>query len=151
MLNIPVRGDGTIDEKERAVVVEIGEWMATNSGAIYDTRPWKIFGEGPAMESAAALSGPGFNEGKGKSFGAADIRFTSKNGYVYATVLGWPENGQLSIRSMSNGNVNLEKAVSSVEMVGNGQKLKFSQTNEGLLVNLNEKPKLSYAIALKIA
>ena len=151
LLNIPVRGNGTIDELERAIVVEIGEWMAVNSDAIYDTRPWKVFGEGPAMEAAPALSAQGFNEGKGKPFGATDIRFTTKTNQVYATVLGWPENGQVLIKSMKEGNANLEKGVSAVEMVGNGQKLKFSQTNEGLLVNLNEKPKLSYAFALKIS
>ncbi len=151
LLNIPVRGNGTIDELERAIVVEIGEWMAANSDAIYDTRPWNVFGEGPAMESAPALSAQGFNEGKGKPFGATDIRFTTKNNEVYATVLGWPENGQVLIKSMKAGSANLEKAVSVVEMVGNGQKLKFSQTNEGLRVNVNEKPKLSYAFALKIS
>lgn len=151
LLNIPVRGNGTIDELERAIVVEIGEWMAANSDAIYDTRPWNVFGEGPAMESAPALSAQGFNEGKGKPFGATDIRFTTKNNEVYATVLGWPENGQVLIKSMKAGSANLEKAISVVEMVGNGQKLKFSQTNEGLRVNVNEKPKLSYAFALKIS
>lgn len=151
LLNIPVRGNGTIDELERAIVVEIGEWMAANSDAIYDTRPWNVFGEGPAMEAAPALSAQGFNEGKGKPFGATDIRFTTKNNEVYATVLGWPENGQVLIKSMKAGSANLEKAISVVEMVGNGQKLKFSQTNEGLRVNVNEKPKLSYAFALKIS
>jgi alpha-L-fucosidase len=101
------------------------------------------------MGSAGALSGPGFNEGKGKPLGAEDIRFTTKNSLVYATVLGWPENGQVLIKSMKDAN--LGKTVSAVEMLGTGQKLKFSETNEGLLVNLNEKPKLSYAFALKIS
>jgi len=151
LLNIPVRGNGTIDELEHAIVVEVGEWMAANSEAIYDTRPWKLFGEGPATETASAMSGPGFNEGSGKPFGASDIRFTTKNGLVYATVLGWPENGQVLIKSMKKGGANLDKEVSAVEMVGSGEKLKFSGTNEGLLVMLNEKPKLSYAFALKIA
>jgi len=149
LLSVPVRANGTIDELERAVVVEIGEWMAANSEAIYDTRPWKVFGEGPAMESAAALSGPGFNEGRGKPFGAADIRFTTKNGLVYATMLGWPESGQVLIKSMNDAT--LGKAVSAVEMLDNGQKLRFSQTNEGLLISLSERPKLSYAFALKIS
>jgi len=151
LLNVPVRGNGTIDELERAIVVEIGEWMAANSEAIYDTRPWKVFGEGPAMESAPALSAQGFNEGKGKPFGATDIRFTTKNDQVYATVMGWPENGQVLIKSMKEGSANLQKAVSSVEMLGGGQKLRFSQSNEGLLINLAEKPKLSYAFALRIS
>ena len=53
LLNIPVRGDGSIDEIERGVVEDIGRWMQLNSESIYGTRPWKIFGEGPAQENAA--------------------------------------------------------------------------------------------------
>ena len=67
MLNIPVRGDGTIDEKERKIVEGIGVWMKVNSESIYGTRPWKIFGEGPAQQTATQLSGHGFNEGKGET------------------------------------------------------------------------------------
>jgi alpha-L-fucosidase len=52
--------------------------MQVNGEAIYGTRPWKVFGEGPAIESAAPISAQGFNEGKGKPFGAEDIRFTVK-------------------------------------------------------------------------
>jgi len=47
MRNIPVKGDGSIDELERAIVEEIRVWMNLNGDSIYDTRPWKFFGEGP--------------------------------------------------------------------------------------------------------
>ena len=78
LLNIPVRGDGTIDDDERKVVAGITSWMKINSEAIYSTRPWKIFGEGPAIEDVAPLKAQGFNEGKGKPFTYEDIRFTIK-------------------------------------------------------------------------
>ncbi len=78
LLNIPVRGDGSIDELEMAIVKEVGDWMKINSEAVYATRPWKIFGEGPAIESAASLSAQGFTEGKSKPLGAEDFRFTTK-------------------------------------------------------------------------
>lgn len=77
MLNIPLRGDGSLDELEFQVVEELGQWMRQNGESIYGTRPWKIFGEGPAQESAAALSAQGFNEGKGKPFTSEDIRFAA--------------------------------------------------------------------------
>src|SRR5664279_3124631 len=73
LLNIPVRGDGTIDNDERKVVAGITDWMKINDEAIYSTRPWKIFGEGPAIEDVAPLKAQGFNEGKGKPFTAEDI------------------------------------------------------------------------------
>ncbi len=104
LLNIPVKGNGTIDDLERKVVLDIGRWMNMNSESIYSTRPWTIFGEGPAQESAAALSAQGFNEGKGKPFTSADIRFTIKGETLYATVLGWPENGKALIKSLAKGN-----------------------------------------------
>jgi len=33
-LGFPVRGDGTIDDQERAIVEEIGVWMKLNSESI---------------------------------------------------------------------------------------------------------------------
>ncbi len=151
LLNVPVRGNGSIDELEQAIVEEIGEWMAVNSEAIYGTRPWTVFGEGPAMESSAPLSAQGFNEGKGRPFGPSDIRFTTKNNAVYAIVLGWPENGKINIESMKLGNKNLDKSIQAVEIPGTGASLSFLQNDGGLVVNLPEsRPKYSYAFTLKI-
>ena len=152
LLSVPVRGNGTIDEQERAIVEEIGRWMAVNGEGIYDSRPWSTLGEGPVMEEAAApLSGPGFNEGKGKPFSAADIRFTAGKDAVYAFVMGWPDNGTVTIKSMRAGGAHLKKAVSRVELLGGGT-LAFRQTEAGLQVTLpRERAALPYAIALKVA
>lgn len=150
LLNIPVKGNGTIDEQERKVVEEIGAWMAVNSEGIYDTRPWLIFGEGPAMESSAPLSAQGFNEGKGKPFTANDIRFTTKNNAIYATVLGWPTNGKVSIKSMGSTSKYLNRKINNVQLLG-GKEVPFEQTTEGLSIDLGEeKPALHYALTLKI-
>ena len=48
ILNVPGRADGTIDSKEIAVLDRITEWIQVNGEAIYETRPWNVFGEGPA-------------------------------------------------------------------------------------------------------
>lgn len=151
LLNIPVRGDGSIDELERKVVEDIGHWMNINSESIYGTRPWKIFGEGPAQESAAALSAQGFNEGKGKPFTSEDIRFVTKGNVLYATAMGWPENGVLTIKSLSEGNANYPEKINRVELVSNKQSLDFERTNQGLIVHFpKSKPENSYVVALKI-
>ncbi|UGQ48594.1 alpha-L-fucosidase [Massilia endophytica] len=147
LLSVPVRGDGSIDEQERAIVEEIGRWIAVNGEAIYDTRPWSQFGEGPSVESAAPISAQGFNEGKNKPFEAADIRFTAKGDAVYAFVMGWPQDGKVSIKAMGSG----KKTVSRVELVGQGTPLPFTQREGALEVTLPAQPPvLAYASALKI-
>ncbi|WP_348822275.1 alpha-L-fucosidase [Flavobacterium aestuarii] len=151
MLNIPVRGDGSIDELERAIVAEIGVWMKANGESIYGTRPWRIFGEGPQQESTEALTAQGFNEGKGKPYTAADIRFVQKGKKLFATVMAWPENGTVLIKSLGKQAGYYTKNIKEVRLVSTGQKLKFMQMDEGLEVNFpNQKPDASYANALEI-
>lgn len=148
MLNIPVRGDGTIDDKERTVVQGIGEWMRVNHEAIYGTRPWMVCGEGPAMESVAALSAQGFNEGKGKPFGAEDIRFTTKGKTLYAIVLGWPENRTVSVKTLANGG-NAPK-IEAINLLGCPDKLGFEQSPNGLQVQMPDRAPCKDAFVLKI-
>lgn len=151
LLNIPVRGDGSIDELERQIVVEIGRWMKVYSECIYSTRPWKVFGEGPAQESTKPLSAQGFNEGGGKPFSSADFRFTLKGNVLYAIGLGWPENGKALIKSFSAGNPLRPEPITKVELLGNGE-VRFDRKAEGLEVTLPDGiPEDSYAFALKIS
>jgi alpha-L-fucosidase len=152
MLNIPVRGDGSIDEKERKVVEEIGAWMKVNSESIYGTRPWKIFGEGPAQKTAAALNAQGFNEGKGKPFTREDIRFATKGDVLYATAMGWPEGGKLIIKSLVKNSGYFPKEIQKVEWVPTKQSLSFERNENGLVVSLPEKTfdELSYGNVIRV-
>ena len=151
LLNIPVKGNGTIDDQELAILGEITDWMKLNSECIYDTRPWKIFGEGPAISDAAPVKAQGFNEGKNKPYGPADIRFTTKGETLYAIVFGWPDNGVVKINSLSDGNVLRPGPVNRVELLGGGN-LSFQRSTTALEVRLPEvKAALSYAIVLKIS
>ncbi|WP_143306519.1 alpha-L-fucosidase [Chitinophaga vietnamensis] len=147
LLNVPVRGDGTIDSEERAVVEQVADWMKVNSEAIYSTRPWKIFGEGPATESVTALNVHGFNEGKGKPFVAEDIRFTTKGKTLYAVMLGWPANNTITVKALAENNQ--VGKVSQVSLLGN-DKLHFQQTSDGLKVQLPEQAPCKEAFVLKI-
>lgn len=151
LLNIPVKGNGTIDDQETAILEEVAAWMKVNAECIYDTRPWKVFGEGPAISETAALSGPGFNEGKGKPFGAADMRFTVKGDTLYAVVFGWPEDGKVTIKSLAEGNAGKPGTINKVELVGGGE-LRFQRNGEALAVTLPEnRPALTYATVLRIS
>ena len=152
MLNIPVRGDGTIDEKERKIVAGIAEWMKANSESIYETRPWKIFGEGPAQQAGAKLSAQGFNEGKGKPFTYEDIRFAVKADLLYATAMGWPAGGKLIIKSLSKNSPHFPKEIKKIEWVPTKQSLVFERNDNALTVILPEKTSdnLNYANVIKI-
>jgi len=152
MLNIPVRGDGSIDETERKVVEGIGAWMKVNSESIYGTRPWKIFGEGPAQQAAAQLNAQGFNEGKGKPFTHEDIRFTTKGNALYATAMDWPENDKLVIKSLAKNSQYFQQEIQKVEWVPTKQPLVFERNENGLVVYLPSKPadELSYANVIKV-
>lgn len=147
LLSVPVRGNGTIDEKERAIVEGIGAWMAVNGESIYGTRHWTVFGEGPAMEGAAPLSAQGFNEGKNKPFTAADIRFNTKGKTLYATLLGWPADRTALIKTLKTGAIG---KVAKVELLGHGEALTFDQTGDGLKVNLPAEAPGKSAFVLKI-
>jgi alpha-L-fucosidase len=152
LLNIPVRGNGAIDEQERAVVEEIGRWMAVNGDGIYDSRPWRVFGEGPAMELAAPLSAQGFNEGKGRPYTPQDIRFTAVSGAIYAYVMGWPDNGKVLIKSMRTESPHLSGDILKVELLGGQGSLHFTRSLQGLQIALPAaRPELPYAFALRIS
>ena len=80
LLNIPLRGDGTIDSDEQQVLSELAEWMPANSEGIYGTRPFGVYGEG-----AQDVKGSGnFNDRQARPYTAEDIRFTTKGDTLYA-------------------------------------------------------------------
>lgn len=122
LLSVPVRGDGTIDEKERAIVERIAAWMDVNREAIFATRPWKRCGEGPQLASASPLTGQGFNEGKGKPFTAQDIRYTaSKDGnVVYAFTMARPT-GDVRLTLLGSDAKLLEGSIARINQLGAGR------------------------------
>ncbi len=145
LLNIPLRADGTFDDKEAVIIDGIGKWMNRNKEAIFDTRPWKRFGEGPITERAIPLNDQGFNEGAYSDMTAEEIRFTSKDKTLYAIVLAWPEDNNVNIRSLSSGNTKVKR----VELLGHGR-VKFRQTSGGLAVSLPKDTEYKTIPVLKI-
>jgi alpha-L-fucosidase len=149
LLSIPVRADGTIDADEVAVVEGIAKWMEVNRECIFGTRPWKVFGEGPASEGAA-LSAQGFNEGKGKPFTAEDVRFTSKGDTLYAIVLGWPTNA-MQIRSLGKAAKLLDKPVGGITLLGSDERITWSQTEDAVTIQPPQAKPSDHTIVFKIA
>ena len=148
LLNIPLRADGTYDEKAAKFLDELEAWMTQNGESIFGTRPWVKFGEGPVAEKDIKINSQGFNEGQYNGMDHRDIRFNQTEKHLYVTAMGWPEDGKLLIKSLAKGNPDFKKPISSVQLLGHG-KLKAKQTNEGLEVLLPQ-PCNKIAPVLKI-
>jgi alpha-L-fucosidase len=151
MLNIPVRGDGTIDDDEIAFLKEMARWMDVNRECIFGTRPWVVYGEGPS-----ARSGPdtrkkvgNFNEGKQK-YTPEDIRFTTRGDLLYAIALGWPADGKLTIKALGVGSASYNGEIGDVRMLGAEGKLTFLRDSSGLTIDVPKQKPCEHAYVVKI-
>ena len=152
MLNFPLPASGMLDSDELDVLDGITRWMAVNSEGIYATRPWKVFGEGPTAEGASATGkGAAFNEGKRKDMTHEDVRFTTKDGKLYAFVMGWPESGgQLVIKALGSQGARKDATIADVQLLGHG-KVEFQRVEEGLRIMLPGRQTGAYAFTFKIS
>jgi alpha-L-fucosidase len=149
LLSVPVRADGTIDSDEVKIVEGIATWMDVNRESIFGTRPWKVFGEGPAIGSAAPLSAQGFNEGKGKPFIAEDIRFTQKGDAIYAICLGWPTQ-PLKIKSLGKQANLLDKQIADIQLLGSDEKIEWTEGDDSLTIDPAKNKPSDAAVVFKI-
>ncbi len=133
LLSVPIRSDGTIDEKEETVLAGIKAWMDQNGESIYGTRTWKTFGEGPLAEASNPMNAQGFNEGL--NYSARDVRYVQKDGKVYATIMAWPGSGEFTFECFSIISKYYSGKVTSVELLGHGN-VEYKQGVDGLTVTV---------------
>ncbi len=138
MLNVPGRADGTIDEKEIAVLDHITTWMQINSQAIHATRPWKIFGEGPTVpaKNPDAKFNPPPTSGV-PALTASDIRFTrSKSGKeIFAIAMGTPPE-KFSIAALGSAAATAPGKILHVTRLGSSEKISWQQSPAALTLSL---------------
>ncbi|HVN78376.1 MAG TPA: alpha-L-fucosidase [Terriglobia bacterium] len=146
LLNIGPRPDGTIPAAEEEILLEIGRWLEVNGEAIYGTRPWKVFGEGPTKVVEGS-----FNDTKRQAFSSADFRFTSKAGTLYAIALAWPESGKLLIKSLASGTPYRVAKIQNVQLLGSASRLNWDLVAQGLAVELPTDKPCDHAYVLKIS
>ena len=146
LLNVGPKPDGTIPAEAEKVLLEIGRWLATNGEAIYGTRPWKVYGEGPTQ-----VVGGSFKDTESKPFTGEDIRFTAKGHTLYAIALAWPESGKLNIKSLATGSALTQREIKTVELLGSKAKLKWTRSADGLSIELPAQKPCDFAFALRIS
>lgn len=141
LLNIGPKPDGTITDEETNVLLGTGKWLNINGEAIYGTRPWKVYGEGPTESASGSFAD------QKVPFNAKDIRFTTKGHTLYAIALGVPKE-TLSIKSLgaSQGN----GKIASIKVVGSAAALKWKQQDDVLLIEPLKIYPSENAVAFKI-
>ena len=148
ILNVPGKPDGTIDSKEIAVLDGITGWMQVNGEAIFETRPWKVYGEGPNRVKSGSFQGESIS-----ALGPKDIRFTRNkaNTVIYAIALGWPEDAVV-VQSLGTSAETAPGKIAQVELLGTGEKVNWRQEADALRVELPKQyqPKADHAAALKV-
>jgi alpha-L-fucosidase len=144
LLNIGPRSDGTIPEEVQQVLLDVGTWLNVNGDAIYGTRPWRTYGEGPTKVAAGS-----FHDTDTAHYTTEDFRFTTKGDVLYAIGLAWPTNGEAMIRSLAA--TAGSQSVRSVSLLGSDAKPKFEQRPDGLHVELPAQPPAKYAYVLRIS
>lgn len=149
LLSVPLRADGTYDEKEAAILDELEKWMTVNGESIFGTRPWTVFGEGPVAEKNISLNAQGFNDGQFANMDYRDIRFNQKKNVLYVTAMGWPANHTILVKSLAEGSQLWPGKIKKVELLGYG-KLKFKRTADGLDIQLPEQPTNTIAPVFKV-
>jgi alpha-L-fucosidase len=152
LLSIPIPGDGAIDSDEVKFLHGMAAWMTVNSEAIFDTRPWSIYGEGPStVEKAEAGRYGGARDVQKKPYTSEDIRFTTKGDVLYAIMMAWPEQHRVVIQSLAKGSSAFSgRKIDGVTLLGHPGKIEWNQDEAGLHVQLPAMPPCKHAFVVKI-
>src|SRR5438105_251338 len=143
LLNFGPRSDGTIPEQVQQVLLDVGAWLNVNGEAIYGTRPWRIYGEGPTKVAAGS-----FHDTDTANYTAEDFRFTTKGDALYAIGVKWPAKDEIVVHSL--GQALGSRPVRAVALLGSDGRLQFEQRSDGLHVHLPAQPPAKYAYVLRV-
>jgi alpha-L-fucosidase len=154
LLNVPLPANGMPDDQELKILDDITAWMKVNSEGIYASRPWKVFGEGPGIAKTAPGGGLNgtpehFNENQRHDLTGADIRFTTKDGALYAFAMG-NNLRETRIASLAHARGIETRKVARVELLGSSEPLTWTQGAEGLLIASPQRWPSEHAVAFKI-
>ncbi len=125
LLNISPMANGVINTEQRFILATIGKWINKHKEAVYETRPYSVYGYGEAAIEDGHFGGQSATIKYSKS----DIRFTvsKDNKYLYVYSLGLPNpNAALEIRT------DMDRKIKRVSVVGSDAELRWSMNGNKL-------------------
>ena len=129
LLNIGPKADGTFTEEETKILSEIGAWIQKNGEAVFESEPYRIFGEGPT-----AVAEGGFQDAAVKEFTSSDFRFFAGNGCIYAIALRPDERGAYCIRSFAKKQGKLNTCIRKISCLSDNSEAAFAHEEDGLKI-----------------
>ena len=149
LLNVSPRADGVINQEQRDVLKEIGNWLKVHGEAVYGTHTHTIFGYGNAS------TGEGHNEGQSSTveYTENDVRFTvSKDKKaMYVFFLGKPKAGKrIEMRSIGGYHRNIPPSpIKNVTLLGSDTTVKWEVTTDSFYLTMPDAPMNELATVFK--
>lgn len=142
LINVVQYPDGSLPPESLRFLKEMAAWIKVNGEAIYSTRPWKIYGEGPTSSAAGHFK-------EEDNYTAQDIRFTAKPDALYATTLAQPSK-EIKIYSLGKNSTLIDKDIKKVTLLGYDKHVSWRQENDYLVVSLPDVLPTAYGSSVKI-
>lgn len=134
LLNVSPRADGVIPVEQQEILLGIGDWLNVNGEAIYGTRPWYTFGEGPTAQPEGDFAN--HKEFMKLKYSPEDVRYTTKGDAVYAITLGMPEAGKTVCFKGFGSVASKAHKVKNVSVLGTNEPIKWDHASDGLRVQV---------------
>ena len=131
LLNIGPRADGTIPDEDAQILREIGAWLKVNGEAIFDTRPWRLYGEGPTRVAEGQ-----FSDDEAPRYTVHDFRFTARDDALYVIAMKRSESGEYCVRALgeldASRQANFHGIIRDVRRLGSGDAVAWTRDGDGL-------------------
>ncbi len=166
LLNVELKGDGTIPPEQKVWLDEIGNWLDVNGEAVYASTHWKIYGDNIGSvrsEKNKNLSETDLEEQKqlkkkeqfnertidSPPYGIDEVRFTRKGDVLYVMVLN-PTESKIEIPSLGKDSEYDVKKIRYVSLLGSDKKIKFKQKKDTLVLDVPADRPTKFAAVFRV-
>ena len=132
LINVVQTPEGDLEPDVLNILDGIGNWTKVYGEAIYGSRPWKVYGEGPSTIGKKEQGQFGGVKDI-RSYQPTDMRFTTKNGVLYVLCMSTPTEDVL-VNSLGKMSKYSDKKIEAVSMIGCKEKIQWKQGDSALSI-----------------